>query len=96
MRDRDKLRRIRRANEVQAETLDEYRNTINLLERKVERLQVGNVNKQIVLEEIREIYKLINFQDCEFRFNKELREARKKLNKLSLALRTETDEKTTN
>jgi hypothetical protein len=70
MRDKDKLRRLRRANEVQAETLDEYRNTINLLEIKVERLQVGNVNKQIVLEEIREIYKLINFQDCEFRFNK--------------------------
>ncbi len=94
MRDRDKLRRLRRVNEVQTETLDEYRNTINLLERKIERIQIGNVNKQIVLEEIRDIYNLINFQDCEFRFNKELREARKKLNKLSLALRTKTDETT--
>jgi len=39
MRDRDKLRRLRRANEVQAETLDEYRNTINFLEARNSRLE---------------------------------------------------------
>ena len=39
MRDRDKLRRVRRANEVQAETLDEYRNTIKFLELKLIRLE---------------------------------------------------------
>ena len=39
MRDRDKLRRVKRANEVQAETLDEYRNTIKFLELKVLRLE---------------------------------------------------------
>ena len=39
MRDRDKLRRVKRANEVQAETLDEYRNTIKFLELKLLRLE---------------------------------------------------------
>lgn len=39
MRDRDKLRRVKRANEVQSETLDEYRNTIKFLELKVLRLE---------------------------------------------------------
>ena len=39
MRDRDKLRRVKRANEVQSETLDEYRNTIKFLELKLLRLE---------------------------------------------------------
>ena len=55
MRDRDKLRRVKRANEVQAETLDEYRNTIKFLELKLLRLeteieQSKEIKKQQIID----------------------------------------------
>ena len=50
MRDRDKLRRLRRANEVQAETLDEYRNTINFLEARNSRLEAEIENGKPIYE----------------------------------------------
>ena len=54
MRDRDKLRRVKRANEVQAETLDEYRNTIKFLELKVLRLETEiEQAKEMEIEEKR-------------------------------------------
>lgn len=57
MRDRDKLRRVKRANEVQAETLDEYRNTIKFLELKVLRLETEiEQSKEIKKQQIIDAY----------------------------------------
>lgn len=57
MRDRDKLRRVKRANEVQSETLDEYRNTIKFLELKVLRLETEiEQSKEIKKQQIIDAY----------------------------------------
>ena len=57
MRDRDKLRRVKRANEVQAETLDEYRNTIKFLELKLLRLETEiEQSKEIKKQQIIDAY----------------------------------------
>lgn len=57
MRDRDKLRRVKRANEVQSETLDEYRNTIKFLELKLLRLETEiEQSKEIKKQQIIDAY----------------------------------------